>query len=91
MLTQSQVSEIVTKYGSNANDTGTTEVQVALFTARINQLTEHLKQRPKDHASRRGLLRLVGRRRRFLKYLSSKDHDRYQNLIQSLNIRGLKS
>lgn len=76
--------------GANAlkpNDTGSSEVQIALFSARIEQLTEHLKTHAKDHHSRRGLLRLVGKRRRLLDYLHSRDYDRYKGLIDRLGIR----
>jgi small subunit ribosomal protein S15 len=79
--------EIVGKYGRDGSDTGSTEVQVALLTARINELTEHLREHRKDHHSRRGLLMLVGKRRRLLKYLQSSDIDRYRSLIQQLGLR----
>ena len=79
--------EIVGKYGRDDSDTGSTEVQVALLTARINELTEHLREHKKDHHSRRGLLMLVGKRRRLLKYLQSSDIDRYRSLIQQLGLR----
>jgi len=79
--------EIVGKYGRDGSDTGSTEVQVALLTARINELTEHLREHKKDHHSRRGLLMLVGKRRRLLKYLQSSDIDRYRSLIQQLGLR----
>ena len=79
--------EIVGKYGRDGSDTGSTEVQVALLTARINELTEHLREHRKDHHSRRGLLMLVGKRRRLLKYLQSSDIDRYRSLIQELGLR----
>ena len=79
--------EIVGKYGRDESDTGSTEVQVALLTARINELTEHLREHKKDHHSRRGLLMLVGKRRRLLKYLQASDIDRYRSLIQQLGLR----
>jgi small subunit ribosomal protein S15 len=79
--------EIVGKYGRDGSDTGSTEVQVALLTARINELTEHLRAHRKDHHSRRGLLMLVGKRRRLLKYLQRSDIDRYRSLIQQLGLR----
>ena len=79
--------EIVGKYGRDGSDTGSTEVQVALLTARINELTEHLREHKKDHHSRRGLLMLVGKRRRLLKYLQRSDIDRYRSLIQQLGLR----
>jgi small subunit ribosomal protein S15 len=78
---------IITDNARTGNDSGSPEVQVALFTARIEQLTEHLKSHAKDHHSRRGLLRLVGKRRRLLDYLHSRDFDRYKGLIDKLGIR----
>jgi small subunit ribosomal protein S15 len=78
---------IITDNARSANDSGSPEVQVALFTARIEQLTEHLKSHAKDHHSRRGLLRLVGKRRRLLDYLHSRNFDRYKGLIEKLGIR----
>jgi small subunit ribosomal protein S15 len=86
-LTAEAKSEIVGKYGRGDNDTGSAEVQVALLTARINELTEHLREHKKDHHSRRGLLMLVGKRRRLLRYLQGKDIDRYRNLIAELGLR----
>ena len=86
-LTADAKQEIVGKYGRDGSDTGSTEVQVALLTARINELTEHLREHKKDHHSRRGLLMLVGKRRRLLKYLQSSDIDRYRSLIQQLGLR----
>ena len=77
--------EIVAKYGRGDADTGSTEVQVALLTARINELTEHLRTHRKDHHSRRGLLMLVGKR--LLRYLQSSDIERYRSLIQELGLR----
>lgn len=79
--------EIVQTNARTANDSGSPEVQVALFSARIEQLTGHLKTHPKDHHSRRGLLRLVGKRRRLLDYLHSRDASRYRALIERLGIR----
>lgn len=79
--------EIVSKFQAKAGDTGSPEVQVALLTARINYLTEHTKTHAKDFHSRRGLLKLVGRRRRLLDYLRSSNVDRYRTLIGALNIR----
>ena len=78
---------IITDNARARNDSGSPEVQVALFTARIEQLTEHLKTHAKDHHSRRGLLRLVGKRRRLLDYLHARDFDRYKGLIDKLGIR----
>jgi small subunit ribosomal protein S15 len=86
-LTTDAKREIVAKHGRDQNDTGSTEVQIALLTARINELTEHLRGHRKDHHSRRGLLMLVGKRRRLLKYLQRRDIDRYRALIQELGLR----
>ena len=80
-------NDLVRTYQLHEKDTGSPEVQVALLTERINQLTEHLKTHKKDHHSRRGLLKLVGRRRRLLRYLKSNHPDRYQTVIQSLGLR----
>ena len=79
--------ELVKKFGSTSKDTGSTEVQVALITSRINELTSHFKTNPKDHAGRRGLLKLVGQRRRMLNYLKTSDQKRYNQLIQALELR----
>jgi small subunit ribosomal protein S15 len=86
-LTADAKREIVQKHGKDPADTGSTEVQVALLTARINELTEHLREHTKDHHSRRGLLMLVGKRRRLLQYLQRSDIDRYRALIQELGLR----
>ncbi len=86
-LAAEKKQEIVARYGRADGDTGSTEVQVALLTARINELTEHLRTHKKDHHSRRGLLMLVGQRRRFLNYLQKKDLDRYRELIKELGLR----
>jgi small subunit ribosomal protein S15 len=86
-LTADRKQEIVTKFGENAQDTGSTRVQVALLTARINDLTEHLRDHKKDHHSRRGLLMLVGQRRRLLNYLSKNDLEGYRALIAELGLR----
>ncbi len=80
-------AEIVSKFGKSATDTGSTEVQVALLTDRINHLTEHLREHKKDHHSRRGLLKLVGKRRRLLDYHKSRDIDAYRQLIAELGLR----
>lgn len=80
-------AEIVQAYARVANDTGSPEVQVALLTARINELTPHFKANNKDHHSRRGLLKMVSRRRRLLDYLKNKDADRYRTLIEKLGLR----
>jgi small subunit ribosomal protein S15 len=79
--------KIIEEFGTGENDTGSPEVQVALLTRRIQELTEHLKVHKHDHHSRRGLLLLVGRRRRLLKYLQSKDIERYRSLIERLGLR----
>jgi small subunit ribosomal protein S15 len=86
-LTADAKRDIVAKHGRDQNDTGSAEVQIALLTARINELTEHLRGHRKDHHSRRGLLMLVGKRRRLLKYLQRHDIDRYRALIQELGLR----
>ncbi len=86
-LTAEQKQEIITRFGRSPEDTGRTEVQIAMLTQRINELTEHLREHKKDHHSRRGLLMLVGRRRRLLRYLQSSDIDRYRALIQELGLR----
>lgn len=78
---------IIETYRTHARDTGTPEVQVAMLTERINQLTEHLRVNPKDFHSRRGLLMMVGKRRRLLKYLNSENIDRYRGLIEKLGLR----
>lgn len=86
-LTADRKQEIIAQFGDNPQDTGNTRVQVALLTARINDLTEHLRSNQKDHASRRGLLMLVGRRRRLLRYLAAKDLEGYRSLIAELGLR----
>ena len=86
-LTQERKAEIVAQFGENAQDTGNTRVQIALLTQRINDLTGHLREHRKDHHSRRGLLMLVGRRRRFLSYLQRTDLDGYRTLIKELGLR----
>jgi small subunit ribosomal protein S15 len=86
-LTQDKKVELITKFGDSPQDTGKTEVQVAMLTARINELTEHLRTHKKDHHSRRGLLMLVGRRRRFLNYLQRTDLERYRSLVAELGLR----
>jgi small subunit ribosomal protein S15 len=78
---------VITKYQTHEGDTGSPEVQVALLSERINYLTEHFKTHAKDHHSRRGLLKLVGQRRRLLDYLKGKSLDRYRSLINTLGIR----
>jgi small subunit ribosomal protein S15 len=80
-------ADTIAKFGKSASDTGSPEVQIALLTDRINHLTEHLKIHKKDHHSRRGLLMLVGKRRRFLDYLKDNDVERYRSLIAELGLR----
>jgi small subunit ribosomal protein S15 len=86
-LTRERKAELAGKYGRGENDTGSTEVQVALLTERINELTEHLREHTKDHHSRRGLLMLVGQRRRLLRYLERTDLERYRGLVADLGLR----
>lgn len=86
-LTSEQKKEVTKKFGENDNDTGKTEVQIALLTENINQLTPHFNQHKKDHHSRRGLLKMVGRRRRLLDYLVKTDINRYRAIIKKLGIR----
>ena len=86
-LTTEAKQEIVTKFGKSDTDTGSTEVQVALLTVRINHLTEHLREHKKDHHSRRGLLMLVGQRRRLLKYMQKNNLEGYRELIKELGLR----
>ncbi len=87
MLTKEEKANIVTEFGTDGKDTGSTEVQIALLTKRIENLTEHFKVNKKDHASRRGLLKMVGSRRRLLKYLKRKDLEAYRALIAKLGLR----
>ena len=86
-MTPEQKTAVVESYRTHDKDTGSPEVQVAILTSRILELTEHLKTHKKDHASRRGLLKLVGRRSSLLKYLTGQDRARYQQLIQRLGLR----
>ncbi len=86
-MSAEQKQNIVNEYGKNENDTGSTEVQVALLTARIVELTDHFKEHKHDHHSRQGLVRMVNSRRKLLDYLKSKDVERYRNLIQRLGLR----
>ncbi len=86
-ITQQEKAELIKKFGRGENDTGSTEVQVAILTTRINNLTEHLKTHKKDFHSRRGLLVMVGQRRRLLDYLNSNSNERYADLIKSLGLR----
>ena len=86
-LTQERKLDIIRRFGVNEHDTGSTRVQVALLTERINDLTQHLRTHRKDHHSRRGLLMLVGQRRRFLRYLERNDLEGYRALIRELGLR----
>ena len=86
-MTVEEKQEVVTQFGKSGTDTGATEVQIALLTRRINHLTEHLREHRHDHHSRRGLLMLVGRRRRLLNYFSKKDLEGYRGLIRELGLR----
>ena len=87
MITKEKKQAIINEYARTPQDTGSPEVQVAVLTARISELTEHLKQNPKDHHSRRGLLKMVGKRRNLLGYLKSVDIERYRSLIERLGLR----
>lgn len=88
MLTKADKEKIINEYQLDSEDTGSPEVQIALLTTRINQLTDHLKEHKSDYHSRRGLLKMVGRRRKLLRYLKNKDIVRYRDLINRLGIRG---
>ncbi len=87
MISKEKKAEIIAAYGRTANDTGSPEVQIAILTARINELTEHLKVNQKDHHSRRGLLKMVGQRRGMLEYLKKNDLEGYRSLIERLGLR----
>jgi small subunit ribosomal protein S15 len=86
-MTKEEKSEILKKFGNNENDSGKSEVQIALLTKRINGLTDHFNAHKKDHHSRRGLMMMVGKRRKLLDYLMKKDISRYRAVIKELNIR----
>jgi small subunit ribosomal protein S15 len=86
-ITQERKQELIARFGDRAGDTGKTEVQVALLTERINDLNVHLREHRKDHHSRRGLLMLVGRRRRLLNYLRHSDLERYRSVLRELGLR----
>ena len=86
-MTKEEKQEIIKKFGKGENDSGKSEVQIALLTKRINDLTAHFNAHKKDHHSRRGLMMMVGRRRRLLDYLTAKDIERYRTIIKELNIR----
>ena len=87
MISAEKKQEIIAAYGRTQNDTGSPEVQIALLTERIRELTDHLKEHPKDHHSRRGLLKMVGKRRNLLGYLKNVDIERYRSLIERLGLR----
>lgn len=87
-ITKERKNEIISEYGKTKNDTGSSQVQIALLTERINDLQQHFKSHPKDHHSRRGLLRMVGRRKKLMKYLKNNDIEKYRELIRKLGIRG---
>lgn len=87
MVTKEQKQEIIAKFGGDEKNTGAAEVQVALLTARINDLQKHFKANPKDDASNRGLLKMVGQRRRLLKYIKNNDIEKYRSLIAELGLR----
>ncbi len=86
-LTKEEKEKVIKEFGKNEKDTGATEVQIALLTQRITQLTEHFKENKKDHNSRRGLMKLVGQRRRLLKYLQREDQEQYKKVLKSLKLR----
>ncbi len=86
-ITKEEKQEIIDQYGGSEENSGSTEAQIAIFTARINELTDHLKEHSQDHATRRGLLKMVGKRRRLLNYLKKKDIETYRELISDLGIR----
>ena len=86
-VSKERTAELIKEYGKNEHDSGSAEVQVAILSERIRNLTEHLKQHPKDHHSRRGLLKLVGKRRRLLVYIKDRDVLEYRDLIKRLGIR----
>ena len=87
MISKEKKQAIIAEYARKPGDTGSPEVQVAVLTARIQELTEHLKANPKDHHSRRGMLKMIGRRRGLLAYLKSIDIERYRSLIERLGLR----
>ena len=87
MIAKEKKDEIIKEYGRKAGDTGSPEVQIAILTARITELTEHMKKNPKDYHSNRGLLKMVGQRRNLLNYLRESDLERYRNLIARLGLR----
>lgn len=86
-ITREEKQELIENYGKHSEDTGSAQVQVAILTKKIDNLTEHLKENPSDHHSRRGLLKMVGKRKRFLNYLEREDLEAYNKLKKELNIR----
>ena len=87
MITKERKQELIDQFGQSADDTGTPEVQIAIFSERINRLTDHLKDHPNDHSTRHGLLKLVGKRRRLLNYLQENEIERYRSIIDELGLR----
>lgn len=87
MISQEKKEQIIKEFGRKEGDTGSPEVQVAILTQRVNELTEHLKQNPKDHASRRGLQMILGKRRGLLRYLEKTNIESYRNLLQKLGLK----
>ncbi|MCI5614447.1 MAG: 30S ribosomal protein S15 [Agathobacter sp.] len=87
MIAKEKKQAIIAEYGRTANDTGSPEVQIAILSARIQELTDHLKENPKDHHSRRGMLKMIGQRRGLLSYLKETDIERYRSLIERLGLR----
>lgn len=87
MITKEEKQQLVNKFGNDPNDTGTPEVQIAIFSKRIERLTDHLKEHPKDFSTRHGLLKLVGKRRRLLNYLQGDNIERYRSVISELGLR----
>ncbi|MBE5856834.1 MAG: 30S ribosomal protein S15 [Lachnospiraceae bacterium] len=87
MITKEKKTELIKKYGMKEGDTGSPEVQIAVLSERIAEVTEHLKSNPKDHHSRRGLFKMVGQRRNLLAYLKNKDIERYRAIVEKLGLR----
>ncbi|MCQ4794942.1 30S ribosomal protein S15 [Anaerofustis stercorihominis] len=86
-MTKEKKQEVISKYQKHEKDTGSPEIQIAILTSRINTLNEHFKNNPKDHHSRRGLLMMVGKRRRLLDYVAKKDINKYREIVKELNLR----
>ena len=87
MLDKKEKQEVIDKFKLHENDTGSVEVQIAILTEKIKKLSDHLREHKKDHSSRRGLLKMVGRRRKLLNYLKEKDYEKYLQLLENLNLR----